>query len=428
MEHALGRYVGLEARVETLGGVREPSEAEKLLDRDFNGLTVVMLGRDDERLRVLEKKYPFNYVFYVIPKARPRNERMHKLLEHYLRAKAIFRLSIGWLDEKGSYVIGGGRPLESWEPNPRFDAYLATTGMRELAGRIFGVKPTLLLKRLEGEHYLYSGPRLVAKIKMSYEGLEIPFERLSQAESECLSMEEQALLNREALEKLELGSVDFLRGFDADYVLVPWSGGKDSTAALLLARKAFGAKATPVFVDTGMEFDETLRHVDDVSRLLGVDPVRVRATVREALEAGAPLPTVTDRWCTKLKVSAVQSLIREYARSGRVLVVVGDREAESPARLERPAVIEHEDHVEVAPIKLWSAVHVQLYLALNKVPVNPLYDYGFFRIGCYMCPALRSWELNIMLLDERLSYLKGKPFFNEFVNSRTRTEGGREQP
>ncbi|QOJ78768.1 phosphoadenosine phosphosulfate reductase family protein [Infirmifilum lucidum] len=422
LEHALGRYVGLEARVETLGGAREPSEAEKLLDRGFNGLTIVMLGRDDERLRVLEGKYPFNYVFYVVPKAKPRNEHIHKLLEHYLKAKAVFRLSIGWLDEKRSYAIGGGRPLEGWEPNPRFDAYLATAGMRELAGRIFGVKPTLVLKRLEGEHYLYSGPRVVAKVKMSYEGLGVPFEKLSQAESDCASIEEQALLNREALEKLECGSVDFLKGLDADYVLVPWSGGKDSTAALLLARKAFGAKATPVFVDTGMEFDETLKHVDSVSQLLGVDPVRVRATVREALEAGASLPTVTDRWCTKLKVSAVQSLIREYARSGRVLVVVGDREAESPSRLERPAIIEHEDHVEAAPIKLWSAVHVQLYLALNKVPVNPLYEYGFFRIGCYMCPALRSWELNVMLRDGRLSYLQGKPFFRSFLDSRVKRQ------
>jgi 3'-phosphoadenosine 5'-phosphosulfate sulfotransferase (PAPS reductase)/FAD synthetase len=65
-------------------------------------------------------------------------------------------------------------------------------------------------------------------------------------------------------------------------------------------------------------------------------------------------------------------------------MVVGDREAESSSRLNRPATIEHEDHVEAAPIKFWSAMHVQLYLALNKVPLNPMYDYGFFSWVLYM--------------------------------------------
>jgi len=419
LEHALRHYVGSEAVVETLGGAREPEEAAKALDRGFSGLTIVMLGREDEGLKALEARYPFNYVFYTVPKAKPRNERLHRLLEHYLRAKAVFRLSLGWLEEKGSYVIRGGETPEAWEYNPRYDAYLATPGMRSLAKRLFNVEATLILKRLEGEHYLYSGARLAARLRVSYRGLDLHAERLAEGGVEAASAEEQAELNRAALEALERGSVDFLRSLEADHVLVPWSGGKDSTAALLVARRAFGPKATPVFIDTGMEFEETLSHVKEASRELGVDPVRVRAEVREALEAGAPLPSVEDRWCTKLKVAATQRLIEEYAKSGTVLVVVGDREAESPSRLERPALLRHGDHLEAAPIKLWSALHVQLYLALNRVPVNPLYDYGFFRIGCYMCPALRSWELRIMLEDKRLEYLNTKPFFRRFLESRT---------
>jgi 3'-phosphoadenosine 5'-phosphosulfate sulfotransferase (PAPS reductase)/FAD synthetase len=112
--------------------------------------------------------------------------------------------------------------------------------------------------------------------------------------------------------------------------------------------------------------------------------------IKEAIESGRELPANKNGWCTHLKVKATQGHIRQLSKPSKVLMVVGDCEAESSFRLNRPVTIEHGDHVEAAPIKFWSAMHVQLYSASNKVPLNPIYDYGLFRVGCYVCPALRS--------------------------------------
>jgi 3'-phosphoadenosine 5'-phosphosulfate sulfotransferase (PAPS reductase)/FAD synthetase len=51
--------------------------------------------------------------------------------------------------------------------------------------------------------------------------------------------------------------------------------------------------------------------------------------------------------------------------------------------------------------------------------LNPLYLSGFYRLGCYLCPALRGWELYMMLNDRRiLERLKGAPFLAEFLRSK----------
>jgi len=47
-----------------------------------------------------------------------------------------------------------------------------------------------------------------------------------------------------------------------------------------------------------------------------------------------------------------------------------------------------------------------------------MYDYGFFRVGCYICPALRSWEISLILRDERLEYIKENPLFKVFTRER----------
>jgi phosphoadenosine phosphosulfate reductase len=43
--------------------------------------------------------------------------------------------------------------------------------------------------------------------------------------------------------------------------------------------------------------------------------------------------------------------------------------------------------VSAAPIHHWTALHVWLYLFMEKASYNVLYEQGFDRIGCYMCPS-----------------------------------------
>ena len=430
VENSISRFLEGEAELDTLRGARTAEDVDRELRRHlgFKGPVVLLLGLQDRAALSLRDKYPPNFIFHLIPKSKVRNERPHRLLLHYLDAKAEYRMRLRWSDERSAYVLGGdGRPLEDWEVNPRFDVYLATEGMARAVEGLGAPRPGLMVKKLGGVHVAYRGPTPIAKLSFSYQGLSVEVERLGGPSRpiEELSIEEHAKLNREELSRLVEASLGFLSGFSADHVVVPWSGGKDSTAALLMAVKAFGGRVTPIFVDTGLEFKETLEYVDDMARRLGIGYVRLRARVREALvDEGRPLPTHDNRWCTGLKVEAVERYVEELARSGSVLLIVGDREAESDARLYRPAVTRHERYLEVAPLKLWGAIHVQLFLAMEGAPLNPMYELGFFRIGCYICPALRSWEARLMLERPELAYLHGEELFKRFIEHRGAASSG----
>ncbi|MBW9220322.1 phosphoadenosine phosphosulfate reductase family protein, partial [Methanothermococcus sp. SCGC AD-155-N22] len=49
-----------------------------------------------------------------------------------------------------------------------------------------------------------------------------------------------------------------------------------------------------------------------------------------------------------------------------------------------------------APILHWSAMHVWLYLFKNKAPYNKVYQLGFDRVGCYICPAMELGEIELI--------------------------------
>ena len=205
--------------------------------------------------------------------------------------------------------------------------------------------------------------------------------------------------NREILAQFENISLKFLEIFKGkvDSVIVPWSGGKDSTASLILALKAFGRKkVTAVYVDTGVDFPQNKEYVEKIAKDLSVKLIETEAGVRNGLKfEKLPLPTHENRWCTARKIAALEKIIDEI--SGEKLVIAGDRDPESELRSQRPPVRRMMNYVIVTPIKQWSTAHVQLYLLLQGVPLNPLYHLGFYRLGCYICPALRSWEVYLML-------------------------------
>jgi len=421
VENSLKRFVGSEVEVDSLKGARELSDVEHQLKRhlDFKGLVIVMLGLEDSNILGLSTKFPANFVFHPVPRSKVRNERPHKILQHYLNSKAKFRLNVKWNPESSAYTLyGRGEVLEEWRINPRYDVYVPTKGMVDKLVPSYGIKPTLMDKKLAGQYSLYSGAKLIAEMMLSEKGSHIRVDRRGYEEVQTADLDYHVSLNKDLLELLEAASLNYLSSFDVDYAIVPWSGGKDSTATLILSLKALDKKVVPVFVDTGLEFKETLKYVDDLACQLGISLVKIKAPIKESIESGRNLPTNKDRWCTLLKIKATQDYIKDLSKSGKVLMVVGDREAESSSRLNRPATIEHEDYIEVAPIKLWSAIHVQLYLALNKVSPNPMYDYGFFRVGCYICPALRSWEMSLILEDDRLKYVREDPLFTIFAKEK----------
>ena len=101
--------------------------------------------------------------------------------------------------------------------------------------------------------------------------------------------------NRYHLKNLERNAVRTIRKHmnDRPCVNVSFSGGKDSTVALHLARKAGVEKA--FFIDTGIELPETVEFVASQ----GVEIIRKGGDFFQAVEKAGP-PGKDLRWCCKL--------------------------------------------------------------------------------------------------------------------------------
>ena len=407
---------------------RALDEIKSIITQD--SFYIVLLGREDTRVALeLDKILPPNVAVRIVPGKRVRNIRVDQLAHEFTLARSMFRLSVGWDDENKCFRLGlrKGSPLNGFEYNPAYDIFfgLGEHYMEKLMG-ILGVKPCknpLLVRKLDGLHDIYCGPGKYAEIHIFDEGIK-PVGRLTgKAYVEEISESKLVEANQELLKLYERISLEFLKKYRewADTVIVPWSGGKDSTVALWLALKVFPrGKVKAVYVDTGVEFPQTREYVEEISRRLGIEVYTIYAGIDKGLlEENMPMPTHDNRWCTGRKIDALEKKVAEIAE-GNTLIVTGDRDAESSRRSIRPPTRREEtEALVVTPIKLWSTAHVQLYMLMEKIPVNPLYHYGFYRIGCYICPALRSWELYIMLnTPEIYKRLINNKLYQEFIKQR----------
>lgn len=179
-------------------------------------------------------------------------------------------------------------------------------------------------------------------------------------------------------------------------VAVSYSGGKDSLATLLLVLDA-GVKPALLFIDTGLEFEETRRNVRETAARYGLELVTEDAgrTFWENLWAFGP-PAKDYRWCCKTcKLGPATRLIQRNFPGG-VLSFIGQRAYESEQRARKGRVWRNPwtpNQLAASPIQKWTAMHVWLYLFSKKAGTNPLYERGIERIGCFMCPATDIAEL-----------------------------------
>lgn len=194
--------------------------------------------------------------------------------------------------------------------------------------------------------------------------------------------------NRYHLKNLERHAIRAIRQHmkDRPLVNVSFSGGKDSTAVLALARKAGVAEA--FFIDTGIEFPETVAFVEQQ----GVEIVRRGGDFWSAVEKAGP-PAKDRRWCCKLlKLNPLKLYLAE---KGPCVTIQGNRWYESWNRADLDITSQNPANplqLNISPIRNWRALEVFLYLWMLKLPINPLYDLGLERIGCYLCPAMLESE------------------------------------
>ena len=201
-------------------------------------------------------------------------------------------------------------------------------------------------------------------------------------------------------------------------ILVPISGGKDSTASLVLALLNNPKEnIVPVFNDTGWDHPMTYEYLDYLQDHLGV---KINVTLGnvtgkykglalpDLIRAMGRFPYGRGRFCTTyLKQYALKDWYKENLYDGETMYEFwfGMRTAESSQRAKRYADIDGFDLYDVEhvfprrynkklkttiqirlPIVDWSTKEVFKYLKDNGIKKNPLYNEGTNdRVGCYPC-------------------------------------------
>ena len=193
------------------------------------------------------------------------------------------------------------------------------------------------------------------------------------------------------------------------------SGGKDSTACYIWAIKEFGKDGfRAVFADTTHEHPVTVNYVKNMHEIFNGPKVEiVKADFSERLkkkgkkesELGEKFqdlivwkgraPSTKAQFCTEhLKMKPIRDWIVKNRGDLPSVGYVGIRWEESKRRSEMPRefINEYMDSLTIHPIIDWTECQVKKYVT-DHGELNPLYDDGFSRVGCFPCIHARKREI-----------------------------------
>lgn len=206
--------------------------------------------------------------------------------------------------------------------------------------------------------------------------------------------------NKEHLESIERNAVSDIRSFISKKnapVTVSFSGGKDSLAAYGVASKALNDPVL-MFIDTGLEFPETVEYVEKFAAENNLTLLKASAgnAFWDNVDMFGP-PAKDFRWCCKVcKLGPITDLIAKEFPKGTI-TVEGNRMLESFSRADIGFVSKNPfvpNQTNLNPVRKWSAAEVWGYIWMKGLKYNPLYDRDFERIGCYLCASCLSSEWN----------------------------------
>jgi len=193
--------------------------------------------------------------------------------------------------------------------------------------------------------------------------------------------------------KLDEISIERLREFEEsalqrhpDGYYLAYSGGKDSEVLLDLAKRS-GVKFTAHYALTTVDPPEVVYHVRTHPE---VEIIKPKQTMWQLIRQRQMPPRRNARYCCEV--------VKEVGGSGRI-VLTGVRWAESTSRSRRKMLEScYKDPAKryLNPIIDWSTSDVWGYLKSRNIPYCKLYDEGFHRVGCVLCPFVRDVHREII--------------------------------
>ncbi len=209
--------------------------------------------------------------------------------------------------------------------------------------------------------------------------------------------------------------------------IISFSGGKDSTAMLLLMIEKNMPIDEIIFCDTGMEFPAMYEHIDRVEKLIGRKITRIKAKnnfeymmfdyiktrSKYKNKKGYGWPDFRNRWCTdRLKVKPIKKYLNRYKSNeiieyhGIALDEAHRAEKNRGRNIKYPLIEENMTEQDA------------LQYCYNKgFDWNGLYEH-FHRVSCWCCPLqsipeLKQLYTHFPALWERLKKMDEKAW-NQF--------------
>ena len=190
------------------------------------------------------------------------------------------------------------------------------------------------------------------------------------------------------LDSLTAEAVSFIREHEPpEGYFVAFSGGKDSIVALELVRMAEVRHRS--FYNVGIEPPEVARfikqHYPETKFLYP------KHSFFEMVKRKFP-PLRTKRWCCDYLRKLPSRHIPLKHR------IMGMRAEESRKRSERPRIdLNKREHTQIyKPIFDWQEWAVRDFIESRNLPYPSLYDEGWSRVGCVICPFICSPNMKMV--------------------------------
>lgn len=186
--------------------------------------------------------------------------------------------------------------------------------------------------------------------------------------------------------------------------VVSLSGGKDSTAMLLMMLERGEKIHSVVFFDTGWEFPEMHDHIDLLEKNTGLKIWRLHSTLPfdywlyarpvvarkgddkgKVHRIGYGWPSMLRRWCTGFKVDAIKKFSKPIENAIQCVGYASD---------EQDRGFGHENIPHRFPLIEYGVTEADAleYCYSKGYRWNGLYDI-FHRVSCFCCPLQRVGEL-----------------------------------
>ena len=225
-------------------------------------------------------------------------------------------------------------------------------------------------------------------------------------------------LTQETIKKVYNTYMEYKDKVDIFYVA--FSGGKDSEVTLDIVQRALPHNVFKVlFGDTGMEFPDTYKAVDEIERKCmenNIDFIRAKSSMspEDSWRIFGPPATVT-RWCCSVH-KTVPQIVALREKTGKAnftgMAFIGIRSGESINRSGYDYISlgeKHKGQYSCNPIIEWNSAELYLYIYYNNIYINKAYKKGNRRAGCLVCP--RAAERNEFV--SRAWYTKE---FDKYIN------------